>query len=125
MSFQWIKGSTTNPAVTIYTNNITLNNAAAKFVENARYCMLGIDIEEGCIAVKPVSKREIELNLYDSTHLNKISMGKGYARISNKTFIDEINRLVTHSTIGLKFEAVYDEANEMLVVDLKKGEMHV
>ena len=77
MSFQWIKGSTTNPAVTIYANNITLNNAAAKFVENVRYCMLGIDVEEGCIAVKPVSKRDIELNLYDSTHLNKISNGKG------------------------------------------------
>lgn len=125
MSFQWIKGSTTSPAVTIYTNNLTLNNAAAKYVENARYCLLGIDVEESCIAVKPVSKRDIELNLYDSSNLNKISMGKGYARISNKTFIDEINRLVTHSTIGLKFEAVYDDANEMLVVDLKKGDMNV
>ena len=125
MSFQWIKGSTTNPTVTIYANNLTLNNAAAKFVENSRYCMLGIDAEDGCIAVKPVSRRDIELNLYDHSHLNKISMGKGYARISNKTFIDEITRLIEHSAVGLKFEATYDEANEMLVVDLMKGEISV
>lgn len=123
MEFQWVKGSTTNPAVTIYANNITLNNAAAKYMENSRYCLLGIDANSGCIAIKPISKRDLDLNIYDSTTLNKISMGKGYARISNKTFIDEINKALDQNTIGLKFEATYEDKEEMLVVDLKKGEM--
>lgn len=125
MQFQWVKGSTTNPAVTIYANNITLNNAAAKYMESSRYCLLGIDANSGCIAIKPISKRDLDLNLHDPTTLNKISMGKGYARISNKTFIDEINKALEQNTIGLKFEANYDEREEMLVVDLKKGEMSI
>lgn len=125
MEFQWVKGSTTNPAITIYANNITLNNAAAKYMENSRYCLLGIDSNSGCIAIKPISKRDIDLNIYDPTNLNKISMGKGYARISNKTFIDEINKALDYNTIGLKFEAMYSDKEEMLIVDLKKGEMNV
>lgn len=125
MEFQWVKGSTTNPAVTIYANNLTLNNAAARFMENARYCLLGIDVNSSCIAIKPIPKRDLELNLYDPTTLNKISMGKGYARISNKTFIDEINKVLGQNTTGLKFEATFDNKEEMLIIDLKKGEMSI
>lgn len=125
MEFQWIKGSTTNPAITIYANNLTLNNAAAKHVEDIRYCLLGIDYTSSTIAIKPVTKRDIDLKIYDPTHLNKISMGKGYARISNKTFIDEINKCCNRNIIGLKFEATYDEAKEMLIVDLLKGEIEI
>ena len=125
MEFQWIKGSTTNPAVTIYANNLTLNNAAARYLNDYRYCMLGIDYNTCTIAIKPISKHDIDIKLYDPTHMNKISMGKGYARISNKNFIDEMNKASNRNTIGLKFEAFYDEQESMLVVDLLKGEIEL
>lgn len=123
MEFQWIKGSTSSPAVTIYANNLTLNNAAARYFDDVRFCLLGIDPKVAAIAIKPISSRDIELKLYDATHLNKVSIGKGYARISNKTFIDEINKIADKDTTGLKFEAHFDEKSEMLIVDLLKGEM--
>ena len=125
MEFQWIKGSTTNPAVTIYANNLTLNNAAARHLENYRYCMLGIDHKTSTIAIKPVSKRDLDLKIFDPTHMNKISMGKGYARISNKSFIDEINKASSRNTVGLKFEAYYEESENMLIVDVLKGEIEI
>lgn len=125
MSFTWIKGSTSSPVVTVYDNNITLNNAAANYFADAKYAMLGIDYENLTIAIKPIKKRELDLKLYEHMNLNRVSFGRGYARISNKTFIEEIKQHVDHSVAGLKFQAVFKESDDMLVVNLKKGEVSV
>lgn len=123
MPFKWIKGSTSIPAVTFYENNVTLNNAAATYFAESRYAMLGIDYETGTVAIKPVKKRELDLKLYEETNLNKVSMGRGYARISNKHFIDEIKQQFDTAVNGFKFQATFLEKEGMLVVDLKKGEV--
>jgi len=121
MEFQWIKSSISQPGITIQSNNLTLNTAAIKYVENYRYCLLGVDSTNGYLAIKPVDKSDIDKGIYESGQLNKISVGKGYARISNKTCIEEINRILGRNAIGNKFDASYNEKEQMLIVNLKGG----
>lgn len=52
-------------------------------------------------------------------------MGKGYARISNKEAVREISRLIGRQPSGEKFPAEWNEADGILVIDLKKTEESV
>ncbi len=122
MQFEWIKGSGSTPIVTIYENNLTLNNAAAHFFQESKFAMLGINHDDLMIAIKPIKKRELDLKLFDESNLNKVSIGKGYARISNKNFIEEVKKVVQKDVTGIKFEASFHDKEGMLIVHLREGE---
>lgn len=116
--FEWTKGSAYTMICTLYGTNITLNNTAASYFEDIKWCLIGIDHESKKIAIKPVTKREIDLKIVDLQHLHKVSIGKGYGRISNKALMDEISKLLQKQLNGDKFTTNYDEHDKMLVVDL-------
>ncbi len=116
--FTWIKGNTNTLILTLYPNNITLNSIASTYFQNVRWCMIGIDHKNLKLALKPVTKEEIELGLVDREQLHKVSIGKGYGRISNKMIIKEISMLLEQPIDGLKIYAIYDEESNMLIADL-------
>ena len=116
--FKWMNGNTYSNVVTLYPNNFTLNSVACQYFQEIRWCLIGIDEQNFKVAIKPVTAREIDLNLYPMEHLNKVSMGKGYARISNKHIVDEIAAMIQKECNGLKFISSYDEKEKMLIVDL-------
>ena len=118
--FTWVKGSAYTPVATLYANNITLNQAAAALVQDARWVMLGLDHDNKRGAIRPVSKQEIDRKQVMLQQLHKVSLGKGYARISNKQVMEEIAGMLKQSLNGDKFEAVYDEASNLLVIELMK-----
>lgn len=117
--FEWVKGNAFNLVVTLYPGNITLNNSAASYFSDVRWVMVGIDSEHKRLGIKPVTKREIDLHLVPMEHLIKISIGKGYGRISNKDVIQEISGLIGKEIDGLKLPATYDDKENMLIVDFK------
>lgn len=118
--FTWVKGNAYALVVTLYPNNITLNNSAAAYFQDVRWAMIGIDHENACVAIKPVTKREVDLKLVPLEQLHKVSIGKGYARISNKQVVEEIAQLLKRDVDGVKFDAEFDEKQSLLLVDLKK-----
>ena len=118
--FTWVKGNAYSMVVTVYPNNITLNNTAATFFQDVRWAMIGINHEEKQVAIKPISKREVDLKLVPLEQLHKVSIGKGYARISNKQVVEEIASLLSMPLDGVKFHAKFDEKQGLLVVDLHK-----
>lgn len=118
MMFTWVKGNAYVPVATLYATNITLNNAAAAYFQEVRWVMIGIDHEEKQIAIKPVSKRELDLKLVPMEHLHKVSIGKGYARISNKQVMEEIATLLDQPLDGCKFDAEFYDQEGYLVIDL-------
>ena len=118
--FTWVKGNAYTPVATLYANNITLNQAAAALVQDARWVMLGLDHDNKRVAISPVSKQEIDRKQVMLQQLHKVSLGKGYARISNKQVMEEIAGMLKQSLNGDKFEAVYDEASNLLVIELMK-----
>ena len=118
--FTWVQGNAYTPVATLYANNITLNQAAAALVQDARWVMLGLDHDNKRVAIRPVSKQEIDRKQVMLQQLHKVSLGKGYARISNKQVMEEIAGMLKQSLNGDKFEAVYDEASNLLVIELMK-----
>lgn len=117
--FTWVKGNVYTLVLTLYPNNITLNSSAASYFQDVRWCMIGFDKERLQLALKPVSKREIDLHLVSLDQLHKVSVGKGYARISNKMIIEEISAMIDHQPInGLKINATFDDKENMLLADL-------
>lgn len=116
--FEWTKGNAFTLYVTLYTTNITLNSAAASYFSDVRWVMIGVDHENALVAIKPVTKRELDLKLVPLEQLHKISIGKGYGRISNKMIMAQIEELCKEKLDGIKRSATFDEKQGMLIVDL-------
>lgn len=121
MNFVWAKNDVASISVTLYETNITLNKAACQPFEDIRYVLLGYDENARQIAIKPITKEDVDLNIYPKGNLHKISMGKSYGRISNKNFMLDIAQrfhLDYHGEKGLKLDAKYDENNHIMIVQL-------
>lgn len=118
MMFKWATGNAYSMIVTIYPTNLTLNTPAALKLKDAKYCMLGIDENEEKAAIKPVSREEIDMGLVPLENLHKISYGKGYARISNKSFVNDLSRYIEITDQGVKIPLIYDETEKMLIMSL-------
>ena len=80
--------------------------------------MIGLDKDENLVAIKPVTKRELDLKLVPLEQLHKISIGKGYGRISNKAIMAEIAEMCQQSLDGIKKGANFDDKQGMLIIDL-------
>lgn len=116
--YEWIKGSVYNMVITLYPSNITLNSTIAAKLKDIRWVMLGLDKEEHKLAIKPVTKREIDLKLVDVDNLHKVHIGKGYGRITSKAMMSEITNLLARDITGLKVSAIIDEKENLIIADL-------
>jgi hypothetical protein len=116
--YEWLTGNAHTLVVTLYNTNITLNNSAAAYFSDVRYATIGINRNFKQFVIRPVTKREVELKIIQLEHLHKVSIGKGYARISNKVVCDELAAILNESLSGQKFIARYDDKEKMLVINL-------
>ena len=66
------------------------------------------------LGVNAVASRNLEEGM------GKVSIGKGYARISNKAIIEELSILLKQTIDGLKVHAQFSDKENMLVVDLSE-----
>jgi hypothetical protein len=92
MNFEWSTNDIATMTLTIYETNLTLNKAACVHFEDVNYVLLGIDYEAKQIGIKPVTKQEIDDGIYPSSQLHRISLGKSYGRISNKSFVYDLTQ---------------------------------
>ena len=118
--FEWVKSNVYSLVVTLNPTNITLNSSAAAYFQDIRWCMIGIDKKNLSLAIRPVTKREVDLQLVSKEQLHKVSIGKGYARISNKAIIEELSILLKQTIDGLKMHAQFSDKENMLVFDLSE-----
>ncbi len=118
---EWTLGNVFVKQVTLNASNLTLNSASAQYFKDYRWVMVGLDRDCCQVAIKGVGKQELDLQLIPQEHLHKISVGKGYARIANKSLILDIVSMMHEDVIGKKFEAYFDEVNSMLMIDLRKS----
>lgn len=122
MAFKWVNNDIATPSVTIYESNFTLNRIASTHFNDCAYVVLGDD-ENGMLGIHPVTRKEIDMNVFDKTTLHKISIGKSYGRISNKQFISLLGDKYGYDfTVkgGIKFDATFDEEEEVLLIKLLK-----
>jgi hypothetical protein len=116
--YEWVTGNAHALIVRVYPTNITLNASAASFFNDVRYVTIGFNKESNKVAIKPITKREVDLKLVPLEQLHKVSIGKGYGRISNKLVCDEISALIDQPLTGQRFLSQYDAKSHMLVIDL-------
>lgn len=119
--YEWIKGNVYSMNATLYSTNITLNSSAASYFEEVRWVMIGLDSKNKKIAIKPVTKKEVDLKLVSLEHLHKISIGKGYGRISNKAIMKDVSDILQKQLTGDKFSATYNDKEDFLEIDLKSS----
>jgi hypothetical protein len=118
--FEWIPGNAVQLLLTLNPGNLTLNAAAARYLDEVRYVSIGLDKAHRRIAIKPVTKREIDLQLVPNEHLHKVTIGNGYARITSKSVCDSICEMAKVKADGSKFKIVYNEVDKMLIVDFSR-----
>lgn len=117
--FRWITGNAEVAMVTFNEGNLTLNQNARACFENSHYVLVGIS-DDLKLGIKPVSKRDVELNIYAKEDLHKISLGKGYAKINNKLLLDLISKTIDIKLNGQKLAGRYDSEEGLLVLDLSQ-----
>ena len=124
MNFKWSTNEAVATVISFYPTNITLNKVACRYFDDVNYVLLGVDEEQHQIGIKPLSKEEIDQNLYASDCYFKLSLGKSYGRISNKGFMEMIADLIPldfKNNSCYKFIGHYDHRQDILIIDYKEG----
>lgn len=116
--FNWITGNAEVLIVTLNEGNMTLNQNSTAYFENSQFVLVGLS-DDYKLGIKPVSQRDVDLNIYPKEDLHKISLGKGYAKINNKSLCDYISKQIGVLLNGIKLVAKYDTLEEVLVLDLE------
>lgn len=125
MSFVWASKKPKDGVATLYESNITLNKAASTHFERAYSVLLGYDPEGQRIAVKPISKEEVDSGKIPEEKRHKITVKSSYARVSNKKFMKEVAQnsdLDLANGQSFKFKAVWSKPDSALVIDLNNKE---
>lgn len=121
MNFEWSTNDIIKKTVTIYTSNLTLNKAACQYFDNVQFVLLGLDRENNLLGIKPITKEQLDANIYPEDQLHRISIGKSYGRVSNKNFIRNIiheYNLDIKDNQGIKYTASFDVIHQILLVNL-------
>ena len=85
---EWFSSKNRNDYVTIDAKSLTFSIGTKKILETAYKAMLGVDKNNGIIHLKLLNSDLANRGDLDQSMLNHISIGKSYARITNKSFID-------------------------------------
>lgn len=115
--FEWVTGNAQLQVVTLTEKSLTLNQNASSHFKDSQYVLVGFS-KYGQVGIKPVTKRDLELNVYPVENLHKISIGKGYAKVNNKALCDLISAKVGKNLDGQKVIANYDKKERVLTFDL-------
>jgi len=121
MGFEWSTNDIATKTLTIYETNLTLNKAACYHFEDVNFVLLGIDKENRQIGIKPVTKDEINNQIYPVSQLHRISLGKSYGRISNKSFVEDLCQefgLDFEKTQSYKYRVTFDVVHQIMIAQL-------
>lgn len=116
----WISNDK-NSAITIYNNNITLSKHASRFFEDAYGVNVGVDVDSKELIIKKVSKEEFD----NGSNCHKIEIKASYGRISSKALVSKICEklgLNFNNQQSLKFDAKWNNAKRMLIVETNRKE---
>lgn len=116
--YKWVKGNSFNKIATIYAGNITLNVPCITLFEGAKWCVVGIDYDNKKVAIKVVDKDDLDKKTFPEDAINKVSIGKSFVRICNKTIIKEISKATKKRAEGEKFGVNYNSKDKLLEIDL-------
>jgi len=89
MNVEWFTNEKEKIA-TIYETNITFNTVAASYFKNAYSTLIGFDLEEHCLLIKPISKEEAIIRNLSDDSLHPMSIKPSYGRINGKSLVKKL-----------------------------------
>lgn len=122
MNIQWFSKDL-QAVATIYETNITLNTIASNHFNNSYAVLVGYDKDDDAVAIKSVSKEEVNMGLYNKEDLIDISIKPSYGRINGKAIINNItdfHPMNFSNKPHYKFNCKWIEEQKMLKVYLKR-----
>ena len=125
MSFVWASRKPNEGLATLYENNITLNKSASSHFDKAHSVLLGLDYDKQRIALKPITKQELERGIIPKEKQHKITVRQSYARVCNKKFMQEVAKLMQLNLVdntAYKFKTMWSKNDHALIIDLTKHE---
>lgn len=127
MAFIWANKKPTDGVATLYETNITLNKVASAHFETAhkKLILLGLDLQGKRIAIKPLSKEDLELGIIPEEKRHRITLKPSYARVSNKKFMKEVSDAMDfnfENNNSRKFNAKWSKEDSALIIDLNNEE---
>lgn len=122
MAVTWFNDNQKDLIATIQDNNITLNKTCKNLIEYAYNVMLGLDIDEKIVHIKPLTKEDVLRGDISENEQYKITIRSSYARVSNKSFINEIKKSINLDdlTNPKKYVVTYDEISKTVLINLNK-----
>lgn len=119
---QWFSKNEKKASATIYSTNITINKTGMDMISNAYAAMLGLDSDDGKIAIQPISKDDYDAKMYPEENMFILSGGKTYTRISSTDFVSKIGDFLEYDfkSNPKKFSCYFDQHEGLLIIDLKK-----
>lgn len=89
MNVEWFTNEKEKVA-TIYETNITFNTVAAHYFKNAYSTLVGFDLENNYLLIKPISKDEARIRNLSEDDLHSMSIKPSYGRINGKNIIKKL-----------------------------------
>ncbi len=119
---QWFSKNEKTATATIYPTNITINKSGMDMLKDSYACMLGLDVDDGKIAIQPVSKDQFDRRELPSDFLFVLSGGKTYVRISSTDFVSKVGEYLHYDFKkgSKKFSCYFDQHESILIINLKK-----
>ncbi len=125
-NFTWASKKPLDDLVTLTDANITLNKSATGYFEHAYVVLLGLDEDQQLIAIKPVTKEEVNLGYIPEEQQHNITVKPSYSRVCNKLFLKEVSDLTNldfSNKQAYKFKATWNKKENALIIDLKNREV--
>lgn len=122
MNVKWFTNEKEKVA-TIYETNITFNTVAANYFKTAYSTLIGYNLEEDCLLIKPVSKDEVGTRNLSEDDLHPMSIKPSYGRINGKNIIKKLcyyHPIDFNSQKSHRFECEWNNEENLLVVYLKR-----
>lgn len=116
--YKWMKGNSFNKIATLYAGNITLNVPCIELFKDCKWCLVGIDEGSKKVGIKLVTKEDLDKKSFPEDSMNKVSVGKSFVRICNKSIIKEIGKVMKKKVEGEKFGVNYLNKDRLLEIDL-------
>lgn len=89
MNIEWFTNEKEKIA-TIYETNITFNTVAANYFKESYSTLIGFNIEEKTLLIKPISKDEVTIKNISEDDLHPMSIKPSYGRINGKNIVKKL-----------------------------------
>lgn len=122
MGITWFTVKEKVGTASFYKTNITLNTVATIPFEYAYRVQVGMN-DDGNIVIQPLSKERVIRGDLDEYAIQNIAIKKTYSRISSTPLMKSIAETlgIKLSETPVKFETSWDEKENILTINIKKG----